>query len=182
MYKKIFFNFQPHMEQRTKIMLGALAILVVGTLSLATQSSVFKGSFFEGGGDFDDLYLSNGVVVSAVTSPVSSVTTSNATSKVPSSVTSRGGTSIVTSKVTSKVTSVITSSVASAVPLRTSDAAKVDVSDLFELTGATLRKIEGEYYKENPSDFTLSREERAKVMELYDNRAPPSPMPKPRGR
>lgn len=184
-HKKIFLLItHPHMEQRTKIIMGVIAILIVGTVALATQPNLFKGSFLDGDGDFDGPYLYNTAIVSAVTSAVPSVVTSSVSSGVSSNVSS--GTSKVVSKVTSNVSSsvpsVVTSPVASAVPLLPGDTRGIDPNDLEELTGDILRKVEKVEYQRNPARFSLSKEEMIEIIKLYDRRAPPSPIPAPRGR
>ncbi len=171
------------MEQRTKIILGVVAVLVVSTIALGTQSSIFKGNFFGSGSNSGGPFLYNGTIVSAVTSAVPSIVTSNVStnvstnvsSNISSKVSSPGGTSNVVSKVSSKVSSnvsskvpsVVTSAVTSAVPLPYSQAREIDPDTLDELTKEILEKAAQNAYQEDPAKFTLSKEEMIKILKLY---------------
>ena len=96
--------------------------------------------------DCSKLYLYNGKIVSAVTSPV----TSSVPSAVVSDVTSTGG----TSRVATAVTSPVTSSVASAVAVDKKTASKVDALKLKNLTESTLKSLGKKDYKKNSNLFT----------------------------
>lgn len=173
------------MKKSTKITIAVIvAVLVVGSLTLASQSGLFQGRLFFKKPtitqiDYSKLYLFKNKIVSAVTSPV----TSTVPSVVVSGVTSPGG----TSQVASVVVSAVTSPVASAVAVDRKTAANVDTKKLKTLTESTLRSIEKEEYsknkkkyeneakeeyKRNPGKFTLPEKEKETLIDLYKKANP----------
>ncbi len=172
------------MKKNNKIIIGIVAVLVVSSLALASQSELFQGRFFFKKPaisqiDFSKLYSHKGRVVSAVASPMTSV--------VPSVVVSEVTSSAGTSRVASVVVSGVTSSVASAVAVDKSTASSIDTKELENLTEKTLRNAAQEdykknkkkyesatrtYYKNNPGKFTLSEKEKDKLIELYEKKNP----------
>lgn len=155
------------MKKNQKILIGIIAIvLVVSVVVLAGKAELFQGRFF--GIAKSKLYLYKNRIISVVTSPVTSVVPSEVTSDVLSEVTSEGGTSLVASKVTSSVPSAVTSPVASGVAVDAGTASRTNVSKLRELTSKILESIAKDDYRKSPSRFTLSNEEKTKVLKLYE--------------
>ena len=111
--------------------------------------------------DCSKLYNYNSKIVSGVASPVSSVVAS----KVSSSVASKGG----TSQVASNVASVVTSSVASGVSIPEKDAKGVDTKKLKNLDSKLLESIAKDAMRRNPRAFTLSSDEKQRILDLYTN-------------
>lgn len=173
------------MKKSSKVLIGIIAIVLIASITvLATQSDLLQGRLglfkkHSSQVDYSKLYLYKNQIVSAVTSPV----TSPVSSVVVSNVTSKIG----TSRVASVVTSPVASAVASAIAVDKKTASEVDTKKLKTLTENILRLIEKEdyrknidiftskakeYYKNNPDEFTLSKDEKNKILELYREKNP----------
>lgn len=156
------------MNKKTKVIIGVLAVvLVIVTVFVVGQTGLLGGRFPKIFGHSYPMYSYKGKVVSGVTSPVTSVVVSDVSSGVASAVTSDGGTSYVTSWITSHVPSAVTSPVASAVTVPNAVSAKIDMDGLTVLTAKILESMAQKDYKADPSRFTLSQEEKQRIIDLY---------------